>query len=221
MRKMFVILFMFFSTAVMATSDLEVCHYIANGNLIKDIYQDQEGSVCPKTENELSNQIAKIDAETEIFAERVGKTSINFKHWAKNYFDFLCAIRERTQDPEISIYYLDMFLTYRISKDYEHKIGGKYNLTKEDIRNFTSFVLNDPERKGFNFTPLLILGKYYYNPIFIKSEVDSELKNFIMYINNRDFIKAWNIVLDSNRTARGYLYLKSFCNRISKQQLFK
>ena len=208
------------TTAILADSDIEVCKYIASGQVIQDIYEQTH--ICPKTDSDYVNYFAGIDANANVLAERETQYPAKvYKKWIENYYKFLCLIKTNSKNLEQDMYKLDMFLTFRIAKDYEHNIGGKHNLTENDIRNFTSFVLNDPQKKGFNFTGILVLGKYYLNPIFIDKEVDTELKDFVGLINDGKFNEAYSLMLHSKRSNEGYTYMKSFCNRITKKELFK
>jgi len=113
-----------------------------------------------------------------------------------------------------------MFLTFRLSKGSEKNIG-KDGMKEKDIKNVVSFRLNTPDRHGSQLTGLYVLGEYYLDSIFIGKEVDSELRNFVNYIDSGKFDEAYSLILYSKRSNEGYDYMKSFCNRITKKELFK
>ncbi len=219
LKKILSLFLLITAVNLQANSDIAMCEYMASYKITKKVYQ--QAYICPNTDNEWAHHFAFIDSEAKILAGDYKQYSFkDYQHWIDNYYIFLCKIKKFSKSPETDMKKLNMFLTFRLKKGSEKNIGKK-GMKEKDIKNIISFWLNTPDRHGTQLTGLYILGEYYLDPIFIDKEVDTELKDFVGLINDGKYNEAYSLMLHSKRSNEGYNYMKSFCNRITKKELFK
>ena len=173
--------------------------------------------------SEYINMAAEMRGQAEALEQRYGKFSTstkklaggtgigidtNFENWLMNYRDFLCTLDKG------DLIKLEAFLTFRMEntfrRDFEKRPQAYYN-SKHYVKWISFLSLNDPRVKP---DQLMIAGDNLLHRIFFgyQYQPDDEIKRFVGYIAEGDFLEAKKLVINSKRTNEGVQELLYACS---------